>query len=488
MTEIHVGYSPTVSALNSRPLRALARDHLVVTITILGGFGVGLAAAMVAATQDPLVAILIAGGVALLLLSLRWPLLALYVFVALIPVEEIVNIGGLGTLSRWAGIAFAVVWVGTRVGRIVPGALPLAAWLYGGWALLSVTWALDTSTTMAQLQTLVQLVLIGFLIADVVIDDPTVIRPLLWTYSVSAAATAGLGLVLYLMGGGIAEGGRVAALANQNPAQFATILLPALIFSLYQVLEGRRVLIGSVIAALCTASIALSGTRSVWLGATVVLFLLVLPRLGVRRAIAAFAVLGVLVLITAQIPGVAGLVVDRTLTATSSGGAGRTDIWSIGLRIISSSPVLGVGYANFPVAYISELARSTLGVVPAGGATGSHSILFGTAGELGLVGLVLLGLFLGPLMLRRGWGPDGAVVHAILVSLMIDALFIDIIGNRKQVWVAIGMAAGLAYLAKQAERRASKSVTPAADLVTFAQHPARPRAPAFRGVEPGADW
>jgi hypothetical protein len=45
------------------------------------------------------------------------------------------------------------------------------------------------------------------------------------------------------------------------------------------------------------------------------------------------------------------------------------------------------------------------------------------------------------------------VVQAILASLMIDALFLDILSNRKQVWVAIGLAAGLAYLAREARRR-----------------------------------
>ncbi len=62
-------------------------------------------------------------------------------------------------------------------------------------------------------------------------------------------------------------------------------------------------------------------------------------------------------------------------------------------------------------------------------------------------------LFLGPLLLRRGWGPDGTVVHAALVSLMFSALFLDVLSNRKQVWLVIGLAAGLAYLRRHHDGR-----------------------------------
>ncbi len=148
-----------------------------------------------------------------------------------------------------------------------------------------------------------------------------------------------------------------------------------------------------------------------------------------------------------QVPGVADLVAQRTILATATGGAGRTDIWTVGIRIFESAPVTGVGYANFPVAYTPELvgdgprARARL--------RAPHNIVVGTLGELGLIGLACLVLFLAPLTLRRGWGPDAAVVQAILASLMVSALFLDVLGDRKQVWITIGLATGLAYLARQ---------------------------------------
>ncbi len=437
------------------PLRSLVRlggSPRGAIVQVVGALVGGLAAGLVAATMDPLVGGMLAAGIALVLLSVRWPLLLLFVFVALIPIEDSVNITGFGTLSRWAGIAFAGVYAIPRLGRLVPGALPLAGWAYIGWAVLSVAWALDPDTAQGQLQTLVQLAVIGFLVADVVLHEPTVVRPLLWVYSLSAAATAALGVSVFILGG-VAADGRAAAIAGQNPAQFASLLLPALIFSLYEVLHGRRVAASGLAALLCTAGIVLSGTRSVWLAAVVVIFFLMIPRLGIRRAIVALGVVGLLAIATLQIPGVGGLVANRAETATSSGGAGRTDIWAVGFEIFEASPVIGAGYANFPVAFTTSVLRSANVGVDVGTGRAPHNIVVGTAGELGLVGLALLALFIVPLVVRRGWGPDGTVVQAVLASLMLDALFLDIVANRKQVWVAIGLAAGLAYLAGQARRR-----------------------------------
>jgi O-antigen ligase len=454
---------------------------------IIGAIAVGFVAAFVAATMDPVIAVSLGGGVALVLLGLRWPLLPLFVFVALVPIEDTLNIGGLGTLSRWSGIVFAGVYAIPRIGRLVPGALPLTVWAYVGWAVLSVAWAVDPGVAQGELQTLVQLAIIGFLIADVVIHDPTVVRPLLWAYSISTAATAAIGIGTYLIGG-LAADGRAAAIANQNPAQFASLLLPTLIFGLHELLNRRHVAASGLVALLCMAGIVVSGTRSVWTAAALVTFLLLLPRLGIRRAIVALAVVGVLVLATFQIPGVAGLVAERTGSAASSGGAGRTDIWAVGIEIFESSPVIGLGYANFPVAFTATVIRSANVTVDIGAGRGPHNVIIGTAGELGIVGLVLLALFILPLVLRRGWGPDALVVQAILASLMIDALFLDILSNRKQVWVAIGLAAGLAYLARQARQRGDADEARASTRTTAGDlaPPRLTRRRAINGAAPGS--
>ena len=260
-----------------------------------------LAAAFVAATLDARVTLGIAAGIALLVLSIRWPLLALFVFVALVPIEDTLNIEGIGTLSRLVGIVFAGIYAFPRLSKLVPGALPLAGWAYVGWAVLSVAWALDPGVAVDRLQTLIQMVVIGFLVADVVIHDPTTVRPILWVYSVSATLTAAIGIASYIGGGGAGDG-RLAAIAGQNPAQFASLLLPAFIFGLYELLNRRHIAASGLVAGVSMAGIVLSGTRSVWFAAAFVVFFLLLPRLGIRRAAVALGVVCVLGVLTIQFP------------------------------------------------------------------------------------------------------------------------------------------------------------------------------------------
>ena len=384
------------------------------------------------------------------MVSLRWPMLPLFALVFLIPLEEAVVIQGVGTLSRYAAIMFIVAYGIPRIGRLTIRAMPVAGWGYVAWALFSATWALDASVAWIEVPVLVLLFAVAVMVATVTVDRPTIVRPLLWTYSLAAAATALVGVVLSVLSGGpTGPEDRIAAIQDQNPAYYAAILLPALIFVLSELLNGRHVVLSGSIALLCTIAIVVSGTRGAWLSAVVVFILFLLPRLTQTRRIAAILVAAMLVLATLQVPGVATLVGERADLALSSGGSGRTDIWSVGLRIFESSPVQGVGLSNFPVAFTPDLVRATP-VEITNPATlvnrAPHNIVIGTLGELGLIGLALLAMFLVPISLRRGWGPDATAVQAGLASLLILALFLDVL-NRKEVWLFVGFACGLSYLA-----------------------------------------
>jgi hypothetical protein len=261
--------------------------------------------------------------------------------------------------------------------------------------------------------------------------------------------TAVIGIFGYLQGG-ISAAARVAALPGQDPAHYAALLLPALVFSLHELLHGRRMALALAVATVCAMGVVLSGTRGAWLSAAVVAAFYLLPRLRPVRRVIAIAVMAALVGLAFELPGVAALVAERTDTALSSGGAGRTDIWSVGLLIYSSAPVAGVGLANFPVAFTARLMREAdITIAPWRPANRApHNIIIGTLGELGTIGLVLLALLLLPLLVRPGWGPDAFAVQAALASLVTMALFLDLL-NRKQVWLILGIAGGLAYLARR---------------------------------------
>ena len=436
---------------------------------------VPVAIALAARSERLPLLLIAAGGSLALVVSLRWPTIPLYAFAGLIPIEAVLLIGNLGTLSKFAGILFMVAYGAQRLGRLTLSAMPLAAWGYMGWALLSLGWALSADDAWGELSTLLQLFVIALLIADFVSVRPTIVRPLLWVYSISAAVTGLLGILSFVGAGG-AFGGRAVGLDNQDPAQFAVVLLPALVFSFFEIINGRWLIVSVPVALVTMGGVVVSGTRGVWLAVAIVVILFILPKVDPARRVAAIGLAGLLLLVTLQLPGVGEMVAQRTETALTSGGAGRTDIWSVAVNIYDKAPVLGVGYANFPVAYTADVVReSDVGIYsvnnPQG--RGSHSMLIGTITELGPIGLLLLFTFLGPLVVRRGWGPDAVVIQACLASLLTSAMFLDVLANRKQVWLIIGVAAGLTYLARI---KARKKATDGAVAEVGANPSARPGA------------
>lgn len=406
------------------------------------------------ATRGLLPTIGVIGALLVLLVSFRWPLLPLFAFAFFIPIEELILIGGLGTVSRYAGIIFIVAYGLPRLGRLRLVTMPIPGWAYLGWAILSVGWALHPEAALAELAVLILLFAVGVLIAVVVAERPTIVRPLLWTYSLSASLTAIVGISIFVTGGSSSDA-RVAALPGQSPAYYAALLLPALAFSLHQLIEHRATIMSTAVATVCLIGIVVSGTRGAWVSAAAIVLLFVLPRLSWSRRVLTFGAIAVLLIGSLQLPGAASLV-HRAEIAVSSGGAGRTDIWTVGLTIFEAAPVAGVGLANFPVAYTPELVReSDVGVYSANNpaSRAPHSIIVGTLGELGMIGFLLLASFLLPLLLTRGWGPDARAVQAALVSLMVSALFLDVL-SRKQVWLLVGIGCGLAYLARTQQGQA----------------------------------
>jgi O-antigen ligase len=449
------GIGPALARIRET-LGVSERRAIIVAVGTLGVVVLGVAAATRLGIL--LEAAGVAAAIAAIFLSLRWPLLPLFAFALLIPVEEVFVLGG-GTLSRYAEMLFIVAYAVPRVGRLTIRAMPVPAWGYVAWAILSLGWALDPNDTLLEIPVLLLLFITAVVVATLVTDRPTIVRPLLWAYSLSAAATGALGLYATVTSGVIAGANdRAAALQDQNPAYFAAILLPALVFSLFELINGRQVIVSSAIAVLTAAAIAASGTRGAWVAVIVVVAVFILPRLAPARRLGAVLVIATATLVAVQIPGLAPFIVERAEIAVSTGGAGRTDIWSVGLNIYQSAPVTGVGLANFPRAYTPERVRdSDVGVYSANNPAfrAPHNIVIGTLGELGLIGLFLLTIFLLPLILRRGWGPDAAMVQAALASLVITAFFLDVL-NRKQLWLLVGIACGLLYLARvQRDREAA---------------------------------
>lgn len=431
----------------------------------IGVFPIIVAAAAAAAARTGMLPLAVGASslLVLLLIGLRSPVLVLALFAALIPIEDTLNFSGVGTAARIVGLVFVVVCVSRR-GLPRPAVIPFAGWAFVLWATASGVWALDVSAWASSTFTLLQMFVLALFVGDLVSDDPGVVRRIMWAYSSSAVLSV---LVLVVSPSGFAGSDRLTAFTGQDPAQFSATLVPAFLFLVY---EGARLAtqrtFARVVAVLILAGSGLvmwgalvSGTRSAIVGLLVGLAVMAVPgtgNRGGRLSIGAIGIGGAVVAFLA--PGVSDSVLDRLSNALITGGSGRQDIWAVGATIFAQHPLVGVGYASFPSAFTSDVIRLSVipGLDPAAvfEGRGPHSIVIGTAAELGIVGIALLSWFLLRVLTARPSSKLWPFIRAAVIGMLAQAMLLDVL-NRKQLWLILGVALGLALAKGAAERQIS---------------------------------
>src|SRR5690606_26600333 len=99
----------------------------------------------------------------------------------------------------------------------------------------------------------------------------------------------------------------------------------------------KRVALAGLVVLIITGMLV-SGTRSAWLATLVAVVLLILPRLRLRQYIGLATICLLLVGITLSTPGIGEFVSQRATSAVETGGAGRLDIWKVGVGMLDQSP------------------------------------------------------------------------------------------------------------------------------------------------------
>jgi putative inorganic carbon (HCO3(-)) transporter len=157
----------------------------------------------------------------------------------------------------------------------------------------------------------------------------------------------------------------------------------------------------------------------------------------------------------------------QTIITLSDRGAGRLDIWRVGLRIVAAHPFLGVGWGNYGMAYERYLFDTSGLAMFALRGMGSHNDFLGTLGELGVVGLALFVLMIGFTLysalrvVLNEKTQDGPMSHMAmstllgLVGVLAAGLFVDLRG-RKFFWVMLALSAAVARLSSEPERMDGK--------------------------------
>jgi O-antigen ligase len=266
-----------------------------------------------------------------------------------------------------------------------------------------------------------------------------------------------------------------------DPNHFANSLLAPLAISAVALLNARnpsRLFFAAVALVVIAAGIVMSLSREALI-ATIVLA-------GVLLWFSRRRVVGLIVGVTIGLPVFAGLltlfpqIAVRMNEILSSGGAGRTSIWQVGLLAWEQRPFFGWGAGGALDAY----DRNYLAVFQfynAGWGRPPHNTPLHALVELGLVGALLMGAayFTTFRPLRRI--PRGhrlydlrAAFTAALVALGVCSLFIDL-ANYKYVWIVYATIAQIGVLARlHGSAAAAVSYEP----------PAVPRPVRVRRIEP----
>lgn len=358
-----------------------------------------------------------------------------------VPLLNAVTLPGLGTASRAAGAAFTAAGIVAlaversprRLGEAQVIGLALLAW-----GALSRLWSTATPATDTALFTLVQLVVV-FLLTWEFCRTRTQVLALLRAFVLGAA-----GLATTLVVGALTAGTDAArySVADTHPNSLGFVVSLAIIPAWYFAVTSRRAIVRltfGLYPALALLAVVLTASR----GALIVtgVALLIVPLLSRSLSLRA-RMLGVVLLVGAACLAVV-VAPPRTLErlSTTMGQVesadlnGRAELWVATARIVSDTPVLGVGLGT-----TSEVLLREYGVE-----RGSHNTLLAVGLELGMLGLLLFLLLLVACLVPtlRVRGPDGTMARLLGTTLLIG-LMPRHWHLEKTTWLMLAVLVGLA--------------------------------------------
>lgn len=376
-----------------------------------------------------------------------WLMLAL---VFTLPWENVVELPGVGRVSRLAGLLLACTWVLAVItsGWVkAPRASHLFALLFVIWNAASLLWTYDGPATLEAVWTYLQLIALMYVIWDTV-DTWAAVRWTLVAYLAGCYVT-----VVTLLGGYAVTGassemyGRV-TVGSFQPNDVGLILALAVPIAAYlvgAVGHGRQRQVWNVVCAVyvpcATVAVLATGSRAA-LAAMVPGFVYVGYRLARHRLAAAVGGLAALMVLTAvALPFVPSRVLERlagTDAALRAGNLnGRQYLWAEAGRLIREHPIFGVGGGAFHTAAVGANKEA-------------HNLVLSLFAEVGVIGLGLfLAMLVTALLPLRRVTPVLRGMWIAVFTAWISAALLHNWENRKQTWFLIGLAVVCGALAEE---------------------------------------
>ncbi len=380
------------------------------------------------------------------------------VLVFMIPWEDSVILTGVGRISRVAGLAVGVFWLGTilargRVRQLRP--FHLLCFVYFFWHGLSVVWSVAPNTTLNRLTTYIQLAFLLFLVWDLCLTRKQLMA-ILQAYVLGAYISVFDTISNYLMGVSRGSTPRYAA-TGFNANGLAMVLVFGLPLAWYLAVsvgaknefdrkQSILRIINFVYIPAAIFAILLTASRTALFGMLPIIWFMLgsFTRLKpVMRIAIAIGVMAAFYFIQPLVPQSS---IDRLSTVSTEieGGdlSGRRTIWDEGLEQFWNNPLLGTGSGAFKAAVNFKDKAA-------------HNVYVSLLVEVGLIGLMLFGLVIAVSAYHTRYLPrwEAAFWLALIVSWLIG----NYTGSwelKKHTWLFFSLVIVSANLLPQDESEA----------------------------------
>jgi len=389
-----------------------------------------------------------------IILALTKPQWVFPIFLASIPYENLVSIEG-NSITRILGLIVLFTFLAIAFIDRRPIRFDVPFWLFFMFTLLgliSIFWSADSSVTLSTVATLIQLLLLYFLLINQVTDIKDldrVMTALFW----GSVIFAFFGLGDLIMGLGGDHSARLAGIARNPNGYFiyAICMIPAnyWILTIKKNIYLKTLSVFILLILLVTSLYTQSRGGLISLG----IFFLVYLYLTTKKFSALFLIL-IIALVILQLTPVA--FEDRLLETSTD--IRITGLWPAGWQAISDRPIVGFGLGMSSRVIPRYYYQPT-------GPRSVHSGFLAVGIELGIIGLILYLLFViiptGKLyywVRRYRKNNDASHINSvghILIAVLFAYLSSWIKGGgmeyAKLLWVLVGLQACCASILKTVE-------------------------------------
>jgi O-antigen ligase len=450
------------------------------------GIVAGASAAIgVLAGIKPTFAIGAAFAMAFLLVALADLGTGLVVFVLMIPLGLAPGFGSaVNGFAKLAGLVLALSWLAQvvqsrRSDDLLWDAHPILTWavtFFVVWTVLSLTWA-DVGSGVVSSAERVALNAFLLVIVYTAVRDRVTLRRVLLAIVAGAALSAAYGIVSPPTAESSATGDidRLSGTIG-DPNQLAAMLVVGFVLAVGLFLTARHAPFERLAVA-CAGGLALLGLfLTVSRGGLIALAAGVIVAIVIARGyrLPAFAAALVIVAVGVGYFSYFAPQSSRDRISNGDGGSGRTDVWTVGWRMVEAHPVHGIGAGNFEFAAPQYLLVAP-GLLPRAQdivetPKVAHNTYLGILAELGVIGLGLFLILVAACLLAAlkaarefaRLGDDSmeilsrALVVALAALLAADFFLWD--EFNKQLWLMLALCPAVLAIAKRSAAEEAQSV------------------------------